>query len=89
LNIIGGVTVQPPYFNENLPLRNQPPVVNTVPGAIAIQQFLNRSTWIAGRGDPVSFAPHLRRSPPSGVGPAPIPAPFRKIRHCFAEPEHK
>jgi hypothetical protein len=72
LNIIGGVTVQPPYFNENLPLRNQPPVVNTVPGAIAIQQFLNRSTWIAGRGDPVSFAPHLRRSPPSGVAPRPF-----------------
>jgi hypothetical protein len=29
-------------FNENLPLRNQPPLINNVPGAIEIQEFLDR-----------------------------------------------
>lgn len=27
---IGGVPVDKPYFNENMPLRNQPPAINTV-----------------------------------------------------------
>jgi hypothetical protein len=33
-------------FNENIPLRNQPPVTNTVAGAMAIQQYTDRSEWV-------------------------------------------
>jgi hypothetical protein len=58
---IGGLN-----FNDNMPLRNQPPVINTVPGAIAIQTAVDRSNWIAQSGDPVAWAAFLRRSPLPG-----------------------
>ena len=50
-------------FNENLPLRNQPPVLNTVPGAIAIQEVIENSEWVSQSGNPVAYAPHIRRDP--------------------------
>jgi len=50
-------------FNENLPLRNQPPVLNTVPGAIAIQEAIENSEWVSQSGNPVAYAPHIRRDP--------------------------
>ena len=78
LTSIGGVAVAAPFFNENLPLRNLPPVVNTVPGAIAIQQFVDRSEWIAQVGNPVAFAPRLRRSPPEGIAPRPVIIQFAR-----------
>src|SRR2546425_2375119 len=42
LTEVGGVTVGPPYFDENLPLRGEPPVINTVAGAMEIQELLDR-----------------------------------------------
>ena len=50
-------------FNENVPLRNQPAVSNTVPGAIAIQEALENSEWVSQSGNPVAYAPHIRRAP--------------------------
>jgi Bacterial virulence factor lipase N-terminal len=82
---IDGVPVPPPpYFNENMPLRNgiplavrledgtsyviQSPVINTVQGANAIQEFLDNAGWVlqAG-GEPFAYAPHLRKAPLAGV----------------------
>jgi hypothetical protein len=54
-------------FDENMPLRNQPPLVNTVPGADAIQQQLGIAEWAQQAGNPVTYAPHLRRAPLAGV----------------------
>src|SRR5262249_26924164 len=54
---LDGVPVSAPFFNENTPLRNERPVINNIPGALAIQQFDERSMWIAQRGNPVGFAP--------------------------------
>jgi hypothetical protein len=54
-------------FNENIPLRNQPPIVNAVPGAIAIQQVLENAEWVSQSGNPVAYAPHLRKDPLPGV----------------------
>src|SRR5262249_22208692 len=45
-------------FNENIPLRNQPPVTNSVVGAMAIQQVLENSEWVQQHGNPVSYAPY-------------------------------
>ena len=59
---IGGIS-----FNENLPLRNQPPLIDTVPGASAIQENLDRIEWVTQAGNPVSSAPHLRADPLAGV----------------------
>jgi hypothetical protein len=65
-------------FDENLPLRNQPPVINDVPGAIAIQQVLDRLGWAMQSSNPVAYAPHLRRAPLVGVAPGPVLFMFAK-----------
>jgi Bacterial Ig-like domain len=54
-------------FNENMPLRNLPPLVDTVPGASAIQQLLEWTEWTSQSGNPAAYAPHLRAQPLSGV----------------------
>ena len=62
LNISGGTD-----FNENLPLRNQPPLINTVPGADAIQEQFDRREWVTQPGNPVAYAPYIRKEPLEGV----------------------
>ena len=54
-------------FNENMPLRNLPPLVDTVPGASAIQQLLEWTEWGSQSGNPAAYAVHLRAQPLSGV----------------------
>jgi hypothetical protein len=67
LTSIGGVPVAPPYFNENLPLRNQPSVINTVAGATAIQELFDNFNWVGQSGYSAAYAPHLRKAPLAGV----------------------
>jgi hypothetical protein len=62
LNISGGTD-----FNENLPLRDEPPLINTVPGADAIQEQFDRREWMTQPANPVTYAPHIRKEPPHGV----------------------
>jgi hypothetical protein len=54
-------------FAENLPLRDQPPVVNSVPGADAIQAFIEHAEWVSQSGNSVAYAPHIRKDPLHGV----------------------
>jgi len=54
-------------FNENLPWRWEAVRVNDVPGAIEIQDLLDRLDWIEIPGAPHAFAPHLKSSPLAGV----------------------
>ncbi len=56
----------PIFFNDNSPLRNLPPVINTVPGAVAIQTVEDTSRWLGQAGDPVAWAPFIRKSPLPG-----------------------
>jgi hypothetical protein len=56
-------------FNDNMPLRNQPPVINSVPGAIDIQVFEDRGNWLQQSADPVAWAPFVRMNPLRGEGP--------------------
>ncbi|SNR76100.1 hypothetical protein [Blastococcus mobilis] len=44
-------------FHEQLPLRGEGPVTATVPGAVAIQEFLARTRWLSRPGSPEAFAP--------------------------------
>jgi hypothetical protein len=46
-------------FNENLPLRNLPTVVDNVPGASAIQQALDNAEWAQQAANPAAYAPHI------------------------------
>jgi hypothetical protein len=59
-------------FNENVPLRNLPPLVNTVPGASAIQLLLERNVWVQQSGNPVSYASYIRKNPLHGNAPKPV-----------------
>jgi hypothetical protein len=80
---LDGLSVPGPYFDENMPLRDgvpltvgledgttrviQSPVTNTVVGAMAIQEFLDNWEWVSQPGNPVAYAPHLRKDPLPGV----------------------
>jgi hypothetical protein len=49
----------PPFytsFNENTPLRGEPIRIDTVTGASAIQQNLDRNEWVQQAGSPVPYA---------------------------------
>jgi hypothetical protein len=80
---IEGVGIDGPHFNDNLPLRNgvrfmvrledgtsqeiQSPLINTVPGAIAIQEVMDNREWVTLSGEPVAYVSHLRKDPLPGV----------------------
>jgi Bacterial Ig-like domain len=65
-------------FNDNLPLRNQPPVINTVAGAIEIQELEGRMRWVQMSGVPAGNAPYLRREPLPGSPPKSVIMQFAK-----------
>jgi len=56
----------PVFINENFPLRNLPPVINDVPGAMALQEYIEQSEWASQAGSPVAYAPYIRKSPLQG-----------------------
>jgi hypothetical protein len=94
ISVLDGVAIPAPFFNENVPLRDgvplrvgladgssaviQSPVINTVPGAIAIQEVLENQEWAMMSGDPLAYAPHLRKDPLAGVPAKPVIIQFGK-----------
>jgi hypothetical protein len=54
-------------FIDNTPLRNQPPVINNVPGAEAIQELNDGGAWVSQAGEPVPYAQHLRKESLAGM----------------------
>ena len=83
VSVFAGLAAAAPLFDENLPLRTaitlpiqledgttrsvQSPVTNTVTGAMAIQELLDRFEWVSQAGSPVAYAPHIRRAPLRGM----------------------
>lgn len=65
-------------FNENMPLRNQPVLVNSVPGAIDIQNFVEVYEWLTQSGYPEGYVAHLRKNPLPGMTAKPIIFQFAK-----------
>ena len=65
-------------FNENMPLRNEPPRINDVDGALAIQQALDRSEWVQQAGNPVSYAAYIRKQPLRDQAAKPVIFQFAK-----------
>lgn len=81
LNVAPTPGVPSPFnlnFNENMPLRDLAPVVNNVFGATAIAQVLDRFEWVQQSGNPVSYAPLIRKSPLSGSAAKPVIIQFAK-----------
>jgi virulence factor lipase-like protein len=68
----------PIFFNDNSPLRNLPPVINNVPGAIAIQTVEDTSRWLGQAGDPVAWAPFIRKDPLAGDLAKPVIVQFAR-----------
>ena len=54
-------------FDENLPLRNEPPRIDLVAGAAPIQALIGISEWATQAANPAAYAPHLVRAPLDGV----------------------
>jgi len=69
---LGGILVGPPCFNENLPLRGDPPVINDVAGAVEIQEVLENRQWLQAVKEPFTFAPYLRKTPLAGGHGKPV-----------------
>src|SRR5262245_58609976 len=79
LTSIDGVPVRAPHFNENKPLRDQPIVINNVPGALEIQQALEFSEMVSQAGrSPALWSRYLRRAPLPGVPP-------KSVMYLFAQ----
>lgn len=81
LNVAPTPNVPVPFnlnFNENMPLRDLPVVVNNVPGATAIAQVLDRFEWVQQSGNPVSYAPLIRKSPLHGSAAKKVIVQFAK-----------
>ena len=81
LNLPTTVGVPFPFnlnFNENMPLRDVAPVVNAVPGATTIAHVLDRFEWVQQSGNPVSYAPLIRKSPLAGSIAKPVIVQFAK-----------
>jgi Calx-beta domain/Bacterial virulence factor lipase N-terminal len=91
---LDGVSVPGPRFDENMPLRDgvplvvrlaggterviQSPVINTVPGATQIQEVFEHTEWVSQSGNPVAYAPHLRKSPLAGIAAKSVIYQFTK-----------
>lgn len=69
---IGGFVTAAPFFNENQPLRNLPPLVNDVDGAIDIQRVFAIQSWIMEAGNSVAYAPFIRKRSLAGVPARPL-----------------
>jgi hypothetical protein len=76
-------------FNDNKPLRNEAPVINTfvpplgspcstVECAIDIQTVEDRSSWLGQAGDPVAWAPFIRKNPLPGDLAKPVIVQFAR-----------
>ena len=67
--LLNNLPVAPPLFGfvDNIPLRDVAPVTNTVPLTAEIQQVIENSEWVQQAGNPVAYAPHIRKDPLEGV----------------------
>lgn len=59
-------------FQESIPLRDDPAVVNPAVGAMPIQEVIDNTEWVSQSGNPVAYAPHLRKIPLDGVPTRPF-----------------
>jgi hypothetical protein len=84
LTSIDGVPVaSPPYFNENKPLRDQPIVINDVPGALEIQQALEFSEMVSEAGlSPALWSRYLRLAPLPGMS-------AKSVMYLFAKGDRR
>jgi hypothetical protein len=64
-------------FTEDLPLRNEPPVVIKHRGAFALQELFAASDWYERTGSPETFAPRIRLRPDPAWASSPKQVAFQ------------
>jgi hypothetical protein len=83
ITMLDEVSVDPPYFHDNMPLRDgfplavrftdgtnsdiRSPVISDVTGAMEIQRLLDNTGWVFQSGSAPAYARHLRKAPLRGV----------------------
>jgi Bacterial Ig-like domain len=68
-----GALVAPLWcFQESTPLRDDPAITAPAPGAMPIQEVIDNTEWVSQAGNPVAYAPHLRKIPLDGVPTRPF-----------------
>ena len=76
--LAGGLLNAPPIapplfgFNENIPLRDQPPIVDDVPGSSRLRAVFETLEWVTISGDPLGYARHIVAEPLAGNRPKPL-----------------
>ena len=63
---------------QTTPVTIRSPVVDPVPGAMALQEFFDHWEWVSQPGNPVAYAPHLRKDPLPGVPAKSVIVQFAK-----------
>jgi hypothetical protein len=58
--------VAPPFFDESIPLRDEPVMTNPAAGAMEIQRYFDHIAWVTHSGDGTAHAPHIRKAPLAG-----------------------
>ena len=84
--LLNAVSGPPPFFGgpplfgfvDNIPFRDQAPVTNTVPGTADVQAFIDNAEWVQQAGDPVAYAPHIRKAPLAGMPAKSVIVQFAK-----------
>jgi hypothetical protein len=59
-------------FQESIPLRDDPAITNPAPGAMPIQEVIDNTEWVSQSGNPVAYAPYLRKMRLEGVSTRPF-----------------
>jgi hypothetical protein len=59
-------------FQESIPLRDDAAVTAPAAGAMPIQEVIDNTEWVSQAGNPVAYAPHLRKIPLDGVPTRPF-----------------
>ena len=67
-----------PALFENIPPRNQPPVLNDVAGSLALQIAYETVEMLAQSANPVAYGVHLRKKPLAGVPAKPVIIAFAR-----------
>jgi hypothetical protein len=102
ITVYGERAAPAPFFHDNTPLRDhiplavsladgtdqiiQSPVVNTVVGAMPIQEFVEHTEWVFQSGNSVTYGRHLRRDPLPRVPPKPVLIQFAKGDQVLPNP---
>ncbi len=85
---LDGVAIGPPHFDENRPLRDQPPVINPESGTVAmdIQRVIDNTQWVFQFNDGSVYSPYLRKHPLGGRPGTPVIVQFARGDQTIPNP---